>query len=334
MVLAACQATGPAPSTTPTSPVTSPPASTTPPVPGAVRVRLTTTKLGAWPNSIALDRRTDRVYVVLGSGTFTVLDGTTMRVVTEVATPNASAVALDDRRGVVYVASNGGVIWTIDPRTNRVLRKSRFSSSVRYVSNLAVEPATGRLYVQTQPIGLWILDPSTFRPLATLPIYGRVAFDPSRSKAYVTKPGRVRVIDTATNRIVAVRPIGGAAVAVDPRKNTLYFAIEDVLRVADGAKMRRIATIRNGVLAIEIAIDPAAQRVYVIDQGARNNDSVDPDAGLVWVVNTRTNKLVQTLAVGISPGSFGSTGAAFDPRTGALYMIDMNAGTVSRLGLP
>lgn len=270
----------------------------------------------------------------LGSAAMlTVLDGSAMRVVADVAIPNAGAVALDDRRGIVYVASSGGAIWTIDPRTNRVLEKSRFSSNVRYVSNLAVEPATGRLYVQTQPIGLWILDASTFRPLATLPIYGEVAFDPSKSRAFVSAPGRVRVIDTATSRIVAARPIGGAAVAVDPRRNRVYFAIEDVLRIVDAARMRRIATVRNGVAALDIAIDPAAGRIYVVDPGALNNESTDPDAGLVWVVNTRTNRLVRTLAIGISPG-IGSVAAAFDARAGALYMIDQNAGTVSRLSLP
>lgn len=48
-------------------------------------------------------------------------------------------------------------------------------------------------------------------------------------------------------------------------------------------------------------MDPKAGRVYVVDAGAYNIETAETAAGLVWVVDARSNRLIRTFAIGISP---------------------------------
>jgi hypothetical protein len=334
--LASCQPSGPQlpPSA---SPSLCPPTAV-PPRASAVPTEIVTTRVGSSPeasvSSVAVDASQGRVYAVeLAPGFLSILDGETMRRVGGL--PGLSAaeqVAVDPVRETVFVAAAGGKIWAIDARTPRVLLTARLGPPVvEDVYDLEVDPRAERIYVLTSEGGLWVLDEGTLERLARVSARGSaLALDQTRSRLYVSNRHRVLVVDTSTTQVVDTFPVGGSAAAVDPVTNTLYLVRPGhdvgVLEVVDATTGDVVTSIKSGVWPTDVEVDPKRDRAYVIDQGALNIEAVDPDAGLVWVVNTRSNRLVRTLSIGISPSQ-----AAFDCGMGALYILDPNAATLSRV---
>jgi len=284
-----------------------------------------------------------RVLVTVGPRpSIAIVDGASLRVVARVRVGGASigGLAQDPRTGLVYVVGTNGVASVVDPSRARMVREVRFAPprTVGDVVDAAI--GGGKLWVAAD--ALLVLDLRTLQVVdrigrwrfGSLPPIG-VIVDPSRPLVYVTSALRLAVISTATNEVLRCVKTWGY-LALDPERDLLYLATATrdhsaVLRVIDASSMKLVATVRGGLVPVDVELDPIARLVYVVDQGAYNIEpgAVQPNAGLVWVVDARTNRLVRTLSIGMSP-----TGGALSADGRSLFLADPGAGGVSRIAVP
>ena len=246
--------------------------------------------------------------------------------------PNAERVAVDPQSHDIFVVAAGGRIWRIEAGTFRVIGSAEIESvGGEDAYDLVVDAGTRRLYILMSESGLWALDLITLHVEGRIPESGlALGLDSRRSRLYLADRHEVRVIDTARFTVVDEFTVGGTSVGVDPAANELYLARPGrdigILEIVDAATGRPITSLQNGIWPTDVEIDMESRVAYVVDQGALNIESVDPDAGLVWVVDLGAHSLRSTLSVGIAPDK-----AALDSRTGALYLADPNSAALSLL---
>lgn len=337
LLVAACDSTEPnivpSPAASPSrqTPSTGTPSSS----PGA----LVTTELGTSSNSslgsIAVDSTERRVYAVdpIADMLF-VLDSETLTLGPVVRDlPKAERVAVDPRSHDIFVVAAGGRIWRIEAGTLRVIGSAEIESvGGEDAYDLVVDAGTRRLYILMSESGLWALDLITLHVEDRIPESGlALGLDSRRSRLYLADRHEVRVIDTARFTVVDEWiTVGGTSVGVDRVSNELYLARPGrdigILEIVDATTGRPITSLKNGIWPTDVEIDMESRVAYVVDQGALNIESVDPDAGLVWVIDLGAHSLRSTLSVGIAPDK-----AALDSRTGALYLADPNSAALSVL---
>jgi YVTN family beta-propeller protein len=134
-------------------------------------------------------------------------------------------------------------------------------------------------------------------------------------RAYVTDlfAGTMTVVDTATNTIVAVVPVGnspGDAVA-SPDGTAVYVSLEEDASVAvfDPATNTVTNTIPVGVLPSGIAFTPDGARAYVV--GGQSED--------VSVIDTATQTVIATIPF---PAGSEPIGIAMRPDGAAAYVVE------------
>lgn len=289
-------------------------------------------------DSLIADPATDRVLVMDGvRGSIAVVDGASLRVVDRIPVGRSKGIAglaPDPTTGLVYVVRNSEIVSVLDPARARVLREARFGPVGNVVDITSTAVAGGKLWIAAGENGLLVVD------LQTLQLVGRIGrwpggspqdivVDPSGALVYVTSGQVLAAITTDTIEPVRCLKITGYP-GLDPERNLLYLATPKsdagaVLRVMDLDSMDVVATIRNGLVPVDVELDPRRDVVYVVDQGAYNIETVDPDAGLLWVVDARTNRLVRTLAIGISPSAAVLTDGA--------VLVATHTGTLSRFAV-
>jgi YVTN family beta-propeller protein len=165
--------------------------------------------------------------------------------------PVSVAVAPDGK--TVYAANSGsGDVSVIDARTKRVVRSiptGRFSSGV------AVTPDGASIYVTNELSGVTVIDAASGTVQAKLrePSPFSVAVSPSGDRAYVADlgPGTLTVIDTRTQRVSSVVPIGPYGTdpfAVVASGDAVYVADQgaNTLSVVDPTTLKVTATVATG----------------------------------------------------------------------------------------
>lgn len=305
--------------------------------PGPMPVSFQTIQVGGRTDSIIVDRAGHRVFVLDGiRDSIAVVDAATLRVVTRIPVSRsygAAGMAQDTTTGLLYVVSTKGMVSVVDPAA-RVVRKARFALPKTLVNVYASAVGGSKLWVADSKAGLLILDLATLQVVGRIDVRGPIdiALDPWGSQAFVTSASRLWVIDTITNQPVRCLKTGGW-LAFNPTRNLLYLALMKsdkgaALRVIDAGSMALVAIVRGGIVPVDVEVDPKAGRVYVVDAGAYNIEAVDPAAGLVWIVDAHSNRLLRTLAIGISPMAAALSG------DGRVLFIATAPGSLSRLILP
>ena len=135
-----------------------------------------------------------------------------------------------------------------------------------------------------------VIDTVTATVLGTIPVGAgpsRVVMTRDGSRAYVTNGASdsISVIDTATDMVVATISVGDgpSSLAVTPDGHALYvMTTAGVIEVVDTAQQVVTARIPVGSEG-DIAITPDGGRVYVA-------------AGLVYIIDTATNKVIKSFA--------------------------------------
>ncbi|MGA9190006.1 MAG: PKD domain-containing protein [Methanosarcina sp.] len=146
--------------------------------------------------------------------------------------------------------------------------------------------------------------------------------------AYIANSGdnNVSVIDTATDKVTAMIPVGNypRGVAVTPDGKKVYVTNYYNIFIIDATKNKVTATIPVGNYPSGVAVSPDGKRVYMphSDMGNSSNNTI-------LIIDTATNEVTATIPVGISP-----TGVAIAPDGSKVYVANSGSypsyeGTVS-----
>ncbi len=184
---------------------------------------------------------------------------------------------------------------------------------------LAVNPVTNKVYVAGGSI--FVIDGAT-HTFTSINAGGEaiaVAVNPVTNKIYfadiASNPGRVIVIDGATNAITSVvdpnanEPV---ALALNPVTNKIYVAngLSNNVTVIDGAT-NTTTTVTAGNIPFAVGVNPVTNKIYIANQ-----------ASPVTVIDGNTNR---TTSIGT-----GGTDVAVNPVTNKVYVPNYNnPGTVT-----
>lgn len=195
---------------------------------------------GIGPTWVAINPRTNRVYVTINGGcctsghTVAVIDGATDTILDYIEVdPDPFIAAVNPKTNLVYV-THGGVdeITVIDGATDTVVATFSIGSEAR---GIAFDPNGKFLYVAARSTNqLVVVDASTNTVVQRIPVGARphgVLFDPDNERIYVTNrggcnstPGTVSVIDSGDRKVVATVQVGTCPRFLDrnPRTGLLY----------------------------------------------------------------------------------------------------------------
>jgi YVTN family beta-propeller protein len=245
--------------------------------------------VGSEPLGVAVDARTNRVYVAnTASGTVSVINGGNQVAATINLGPGPFGFGVEPF----------GV--GVNPNTDRVYVTEFLSASV------AVIDGGKNQVIDTVPTDV--------APAA-------VAANPRTNLVYVANsPGTVTVIDGATDQVTATITLPGTqliprGLAVNPTTNRIYVANTGnaTISVIDGAT-NQVQTIDISAIDIpgQLAVNTATNQIYVV--GSFTNS--------VLVIDGAKNRVTDTIQLGIGPFSLStrtSSGLAFNPTTNHLY---------------
>jgi YVTN family beta-propeller protein len=311
----------------------------------------TSIPVGSGPQALDVNPVTNKIYVANGAdGTVSVIDGSTNAVVATVKTGvNPQQVVVNSKANIVYVMNGSldGTETVIDGGTNAVVDQIFGGDDPSFI---AVDPTIDTLYVVATANNDY---PSTTTPT----LYSAVGLVPDSpidngNDTIAELPGTnvyAMAADPVTDQVVAACVNGGGFVVMDNNaqglaksykqfeagQNYAYAAINAVTGVAyvtngdfGGTTLDAVnlstyvdTQIVAGPLALAIAVDPAANVVYV------GNDSIP---GTVTAIDGVTNATT-TIPVGNAPFAI-----AVNPVTTTVYALNNDAaGTVSVIrGIP
>jgi YVTN family beta-propeller protein len=265
-------------------------------------------------SQIAVNTSGTFVYVLNGTVTFgryqvTVIDTSTNTVVATIPIDLGLGrqIALSRTRPRAYVAAGGSVL-VIDTISNTVITNVSLGSS-NGVQALAVDPSGTFIYAADSGLNnVSVIDTVTNSVVAVIPVGlgpNAVAVNPAGTAVYVTNQhdDSVSVINPATNVVVATVSLGNflvsspESIVVSP---TGSFAYVVLLGQLASKTLLAIDTVTNTVVAslpvdvpyrTGIAVKPDGSSVYFV------NSRTD----MLSVVNSTTNMLIASVAVGRSP---------------------------------
>jgi hypothetical protein len=130
-----------------------------------------------------------------------------------------SRVALDATRGRLYVMRGGNTnCRVLDAGTLATVATIPLGSTG---SGMAVDEATGRVYVAMGAAGLAVIDGTVPALLRTLPFSaGNVSCNPATGRVYAGHAGQVRILDAATETLLEVLSLPGEHFGMDVDRAT------------------------------------------------------------------------------------------------------------------
>jgi YVTN family beta-propeller protein len=243
---------------------------------------------------VAVNARTDMIYVTQLSGAVAVINGNGNSVVTDIAVPCPKGVDVNPLTNRIYVASECDFrVYVIDGSTNSIIDIVNVQpgpitqTPIQAPESIAVNPATNTIYAtESSQFVMAVIDGAT---------------------------DTVRGFIGATGYFCAV----GIGMAVSPTTNRVYASeFQNGVLVVDGSTNMAITTIPVGNEPCGVGVDPIFDMVYVANQGDNS----------VSVVDGSTNGVVATVP-NITTGSaqcppctlYGPLGLAHDTTTGNIY---------------
>ena len=263
------------------------------------------------PDGIDINRVTNKVYVAAGDTLPVIDASTDVVVTTIPLPVSAHAVAVNERTNRVYVTGSdqdGSAVIVIDGSTDTVVTSIPVGS---YPHGIAVDQKRNRVYASVTGGAVFVIDGATDSVLTKVKVGAwplGVAFDPQRNLVYVGFRGNddVKVIDGKTDTVIGTMhapQLWGASVALDRDLGHLYVPGEPdyaddvvVFDISDGSVVTRIPA---GAQPAGIRFNPTTNHVWVTDEGSST----------VQVIDAKTSQLIYTLttapgyAVAVNPNT-------------------------------
>ena len=214
---------------------------------------------------------------------------------------------MDPTRPRLYVPQGDtGSVAIIDTDTRTVVASVTVNPKADSVDDLLLDAGRSRLFALSGD-AVTAVDTGSNAVRARIPL-GRgehvMLLDEPRGRLYAMtiETEVVRTIDTSTLRVVrtARAPRNAMSMALGSKKGWLYFDGWDraggVITIVDARTWRTVGRIRGvDVGGGEMTVDPVSGRLYasIID---------DEDPGTLTVVDTRAQRVVADVTVGMWPG--------------------------------
>lgn len=246
---------------------------------------LTTIKVPAEPNGLAIDAADHRVYAGTGSGAIEVIDTATRSVVSEIKTQATDIDLLDFATGPRWLlagTAGGGTVLTIDPVTGKVIATATLGKPVeqpRY------DPSSGREYVSVPELdALAVVDPKTGSITKTLKLNGCIpvgqAIRPSTQTAVIACHKSVIALDLRSGKKTDLGPraAGGDVVQYFPGIDRFFVvaqhdAVPSVIGMYGGDPVSEIGSVELNGGGSAIVYAERSDTLYT-------TDSRDASAGL------------------------------------------------------
>jgi len=293
---------------------------------------IATIAVGNRPTYLAVDPKTDRVYVSNQSDdNVSVIDGSTNSLLTTVKVGHSpNGIAVNPKTNRIYVAN-------LNSGTLSIINGDRLTISSLWVgfnpAKVAVNSVSNRVYVtlENQNGSLAVIDGKkrqveTTIPLPPFPL--SVAVDSHSNRVYVGDflcvCGEISVVDGATNELMNEIFLSGSSmlvgVALDSKHQVAYATDENsgfyLIDLASGSILGEVGSLNspNEVIAIPgttLAVEP--------DTGS--DRAVFIDASILGIK--------KRVRVGKFP-----TGVAVNPRIRRVYVANLQSNTVSVIQFP
>ena len=293
---------------------------------------IATIPVGNRPTYLAVDQKTDRVYVSnQADDTVSVIDGVNNSVLTTVKVGHSpNGLAVNPKTNRIYVANlNGGTL--------SIINGDEFTTSTLWVGSnpakVAVNSSTNRVYVtlERQDGSVAVIDGKKPRVETTIsipPYPLSVAVDPHANRIYVADflcgCGEISVIDGATNAlmnpILLPRSSLVVGVALDVEHQVAYATDENSgFYVIDLTSGEILGEVGNLDYPNEVKAIPGTTL------------AVEPDTGSdrAVFIDASTFGIKKRVRVGKFP-----TGVAVDQRTRRVYVANRQSNTVSVVQFP
>jgi hypothetical protein len=206
-------------------------------------------------------------------------------------------VTVDAQRRRVYAAHGGSRrLLVVDADTGAIVGQV----AVGRVRGVAVDPASGHVYVGTADNEISEVDPVALKVVNHVDVGGSVdaiAYDPTNGRIYADEDDgtKVWVVDAKTFKIVKTITIPGNKpeyLAIDPKTHNVYQNIDNLNEfvVIDGASMSVSRTIATPELTHNhpLQFDPAYAQIVV-----GGTDAADPTKGVLSAYSPQGKKLGQ-----------------------------------------
>ncbi len=243
-----------------------------------------------FPQFVAVNSTTNRVYVAHLIDEVSVIDGATNAVSAMIPVgPGAVGIAVNSTTNRVYVTNlRGNSLTVIDGGSNSVIASVALPNPPLL---LDVNAATNRIYVAISGGEVDVIDGTTNGVIdrVFLPTGGStgIGVNPLTNRVYVADQTAnvVYVVDTATDALLGSIPIAGYAatpIAVDAVANKVYVAggTSGVVSIIDGST-NAVSTVMLCCFPSGVALDPTTGRGYVTNPGIAKVFLLDLASGSV-----------------------------------------------------
>ncbi|MGV0853358.1 Ig-like domain-containing protein [Mycolicibacterium phlei] len=244
-----------------------------------------TYNVGATPDGVAVKHDGTRLYVSSSEGnTVKVIDTKNGKVVKTIKVTAPNAIAVNAKASTLYAVTGDGTLKKIS--------LSSFSTSTVKLptgwrpTDLAVTPDTKQIYVVGDTgsgYGLAVIASSAKSPTPVLDLPGAptgLVVSPDSRRLYVaTADGRITIVDTATNGVVANRTVAGtpASIAVSRDGSTLLVTDSaGVVSALDAVTGAVLGTVTTGLSAPQAVTTPDGTKLYLSGAGGVTVVSLPP----------------------------------------------------------
>ena len=284
------------------------------------------------PDQVLYDSSNGNIYLSgaqNGPCNIIVLNGTTNKITDTIPVGgDSSTMAYDPSNGNIYRGSSNGNVSVLNTATNQIIATIPVGGDL---STLAYDPSNGNIYIDSSNGNVSVLNTATNKIIATIPVGGEplaMAYDSLSGNIYVSNvDGNMVLINSTTNNVVNTIAIGRypGDLVYSPYNGDLYFNAYFGIGYLDNISV--ISSSRNIVIKnVSTCYHPL--RILCLADNYQSNIVVNPSNGYIYignpngnvsVLNTATNKIIDTILIGGDPSTM-----AYDPSNGNIYIGNSN----------